>query len=176
MRSFFPARTLPANGDAVGIEVQIVESDVADFLCANASIEQQTDEAAVARCRVPRAIDRGSRAPIAGLVASFKQRRNFIFGERDDDWFFKIGAIDGVDQILVNQPFFNGPTIERGEVGVNVEDGFRREFDRTTRGHAIWITDVVGRQVRKEFYPVVTRNLGNRRIIRKKELDLFACD
>lgn len=140
---FVAALTFASDADGIGGEVEVFDLNVAQLLSADAGIEEDEDDGAVAVGGGAAVGGGGAGFPGARAIAGFEEGLDFLAGDGLDNGGFNGGGLDGADEVALDQVLLNGPGPESGEVSVDVVDGFGGEVDAAARGYAVGVGGVV---------------------------------
>lgn len=154
-------------------ETEMLDSDVAQFLRAQAGVEQDEENEPITPGGVTLGSGIGGR-PARRAVAGVEQGGNLSVRERGDAGRgLDAGPIDGADKIGFDPAGFDEPGVQRGEVGVDVAPRLGAERTGGARGDAGRGIDAIAQLVEKSD-PVIAGEIGDEGIVAEVAQDVLA--
>jgi len=140
---FVAAAAFAADGEGVGGEIEVGDGEVAEFGTAEAGVEQDEDDGAVAVGGGTLGFGVLTGFPGAGVVAGFEEGLDVFFAEGIDARGLKLGRVDGADDVFVDIALVDAPGPEGAECDVDVVYGFGCEVDLASGSDAVGVGYVV---------------------------------
>ena len=125
-------------GGGAGQEVDVAEAEIAELGAADAGVEEEEDDGAIAELTAARALGGGvgGGAPGVGVGAGVEEGLDLLTGEGDDGFAVGFGDVDGAGVVLIGVSLFYCPRPDAAEAGVDVYNGFGGESAGRTIGDA----------------------------------------